>query len=147
MRANMCKDTAAVNTSKLNVDAVVITQGRDLDSLRRSITSLQGQTGINMTIYCVGNGWQPRGLPSKIHTSFEPRNLGAPEGRNRGASLGNAELILFFDDDAWFNDDQAVMRLAEYMRLNVRCGLLQPRLVDPANGRTEPRWVPRSRVG
>lgn len=136
-----------MTTAKLDVDAIVITQGRNPEFLRRSIESLLAQTGVNITIYCIGNGWRPEGLPSEVHSSHEPKNLGAPEGRNRGASLGSSDLILFFDDDAWFNDDQAVMRLVQYMHLNKKCGLLQPRLVDPENGRTEPRWVPRSLVG
>lgn len=147
MRVNTCKDTSTVNTAKLSVDAVVITQGRNLEFLQRSIDSLMTQTGVDIKIYCIGNGWAPEGLPHEVHTSFEPNNLGAPEARNRGAALGTSDLILFFDDDAWLSDERAIMQLAEYMRLNSRCGLLQPRLVDPENGRTEPRWVPRTLVG
>lgn len=129
------------------IDAVVLSQGTDLPSLHRCIDSLLAQTGVKLNVVCVGNGWEVTGLPSDVEAINEPTNIGAPAGRNVGAAFGSAPYILFFDDDAWFADTNAVATLVAYMERRSDAGLVQPRLVDPVNGRTEPRWVPRSMVG
>lgn len=130
-----------------DIDVVVITQGADLEGLRRCLESLQAQEGVVARIICLGNGYKLPELPEGIETHHVPDNLGAPQGRNVAAGHGNAPLILFFDDDAWFSDPKALASLVTYMEKRPRVGLVQPRIVDPQNGRTEPRWVPRSIVG
>lgn len=129
------------------IDIVVLTQGRDLPALERCLASLLTQDDVEARVICVGNGYQLPDLPAGVDSFIEPENLGAPGGRNVGAAYGTAPLILFFDDDAWFSDPKALAKLVQYMHKQPRAGLIQPRLVDPDNGRTEPRWVPRSVVG
>lgn len=134
-------------TIEADIDIVVLTQGRDLPALERCLSSLLAQEDVAARVICVGNGYELPELPAGVEPFNEPENLGAPGGRNVGAAYGSAPLILFFDDDAWFSDTKALATLVEYMRRQPKAGLIQPRLVDPENGRTEPRWVPRSVVG
>lgn len=134
-------------TEKFEIDVVVITQGRNLEALKQCLNSIRAQEDVHARIICLGNGYKLPDLPDGVEKFSIPENLGAPGGRNEAAAHGNAPLILFFDDDAWFSDPKSLARLVTYMKLRPKVGLIQPRLVDPENGRTEPRWVPRTIVG
>lgn len=126
---------------------VVLTQGTRPDDLRRGLDSLLAQRGVDLDIMCVGNGWEPTGLPDGVRALALPENLGIPAGRNEGVPHVSGEFLFFLDDDAWLPDDTTLMRMAQLMRTQPRIGLVQPRVVDPSRDDAPKRWIPRLRKG
>src|SRR6187401_887448 len=86
------------------IGVVVLTQGRRPDDLDRGIRSLLAQQDVRLDIVCVGNGWQPTGLPDGVAALALPKNLGIPAGRNRGVEHVTGEYLFFLDDDASLPD-------------------------------------------
>jgi GT2 family glycosyltransferase len=125
----------------------VLTQGTRPDDLRRGLDSILAQTGVLLDVVCVGNGWEPSGLPAEVATLALGENLGIPAGRNAGASAVDGDYIFFLDDDASIPSSTFLIDAIGIIRADRRIGLLQPRVVDPL-GRTNPRrWTPRIRKG
>jgi GT2 family glycosyltransferase len=125
----------------------VLTQGTRPDDLRRGLDSILAQTGVLLDVVCVGNGWEPSGLPAEVATLALGENLGIPAGRNAGASAVGGDYIFFLDDDASVPSSTFLIDAIGIIRADRRIGLLQPRVVDPL-GRTNPRrWTPRIRKG
>lgn len=129
------------------VAAVVLSQGTRPAELATALETLLAQTGVELDVLVVGNGWQPQGLPEGVRTHYEPENLGIPEGRNVGARLSHGEFILFYDDDAWLPSPDTLSRLVATMESDPHLAIVQPRPTDP-DGKPGPRrWVPRINAG
>lgn len=128
------------------VDVVVLNQGIRPEETSRCVASVRAQQGVETRLMIVGNGWRPEGFEDDIDTMHLIENVGIPEGRNRGAADGEAELIFFLDDDAWLPQPDMLRRAHEVFRSHEHLALLQPRIADP-DGTTLRRWVPRARVG
>jgi GT2 family glycosyltransferase len=126
---------------------VLLTQGTRPGDLLRGAESLVAQTGVELDIVCVGNGWVPEGLPDAVHTLALPENVGIPAGRNAGAAEVAGEYIFFLDDDASLPDPGFLAAAIELIESDGGIGLLQPRVVDPAGAENPRRWVPRIRKG
>jgi GT2 family glycosyltransferase len=127
--------------------AVVLTMGNRPDDLDRALTSLLAQTGVELDVVVVGNGWQPVGLPAGVRAHGLPENRGIPAGRNAGVPLVEGDLLFFLDDDARLPHDRVLATMAAQFADDPELGLIQPRVVDP-DGRPAPRrWTPRLRVG
>ncbi|SDB80610.1 Glycosyltransferase, GT2 family [Raineyella antarctica] len=125
------------------VAAVVLSQGTRPVELAKALDTLLAQTGIELDVLVVGNGWVPEGLPEGVRSHHEPQNLGIPEGRNVGARLSHGDIILFYDDDAWLPAPDTLARLVATMESDPHLAIVQPRPTDP-DGRPGPRrWVPR----
>jgi GT2 family glycosyltransferase len=122
---------------------VVLTQGTRPDDLARGIRSLLDQQGVTLDIVCVGNGWQPIGLPPEVKALALPNNLGIPAGRNRGVPMVAGEYLFFLDDDASIPDPHFLSRAVEKLRADPSIGLLQPKVVDPTGTASPRRWIPR----
>ena len=126
---------------------VVLTQGTRPADLDRGLRSLLGQTGVELDVVVVGNGWAPVGLPAGVRALALPENVGIPAGRNAGVGQVRGELIFFLDDDASLRDTDTLARLAAMFAADPTLGVVQPRVVA-SNGPPEPRrWTPRLRVG
>ncbi len=126
---------------------MLLTQGRRPDDLLRAVDSLLAQRGVELDILCVGNGWQPEGLPGAVRTLALPENVGIPAGRNAGARAVAGEFVFFLDDDASLPSPLFLVEAVERMRRDPGIGLLQPRVVDPSGVTNPRRWVPRIRKG
>jgi GT2 family glycosyltransferase len=125
----------------------VLTQGTRPDDLRRGLDSILAQTGVVLDVVCVGNGWEPDGLPKGVAALALAENLGIPAGRNAGVSAVTGDYIFFLDDDASIPSPTFLIDAIGIIRADRRIGLLQPRVVDPL-GQTNPRrWTPRIRKG
>jgi GT2 family glycosyltransferase len=125
----------------------VLTQGTRPDDLRRGLDSILAQKHVLLDVVCVGNGWEPTGLPEGVATLALGENLGIPAGRNAGVSAVSGDYIFFLDDDASIPSPTFLIDAIGIIRADRRIGLLQPRVVDPL-GLTNPRrWTPRIRKG
>jgi len=128
------------------IGVVVLSQGTRPVELGHCLDSLRAQTGVELDILVVGNGWEPTGLGPGVRGHGLVENVGIPEGRNVGAKLTTGELIFFFDDDAWIPEPDVLSRIAALFADRPRLGEAQPRVCDP-DGTTLRRWVPRVPVG
>ncbi|KQP01526.1 glycosyltransferase family 2 protein [Leifsonia sp. Leaf264] len=129
------------------VGVVVLTQGTRPDDLGRGIRSLLDQRGVQLDIVCVGNGWEPSGLPAGVKALALPENLGIPAGRNRGVAQVSGEYLFFLDDDASLPDLGFLAAAVAKLRADTSIGLIQPRVVDPSGITPPKRWIPRIRKG
>ncbi|MGO2942327.1 MAG: glycosyltransferase family 2 protein [Brevibacterium aurantiacum] len=132
---------------KYSFGVVVLSQGKRLDDLNRGFESLLAQKGVELDIVCVGNGWEPTGIPAGVKKLGLPENLGIPAGRNAGVPQVKGEFLFFLDDDAWLPDDTTLMRMAQLMRTKPKIGLVQPRVEEPDGPAAPKRWIPRLNKG
>ncbi|MCI4010417.1 glycosyltransferase [Brevibacterium sp. ZH18] len=132
---------------KYSFGVVVLSQGKRLDDLNRGFESLLAQKGVDLDIVCVGNGWEPTGIPARVKKLGLPENLGIPAGRNAGVPHVKGEFLFFLDDDAWLPDDTTLMRMAQLMRTKPKIGLVQPRVEEPDGPAAPKRWIPRLKKG
>ncbi|MCU1443653.1 MAG: glycosyl transferase [Cryobacterium sp.] len=126
---------------------MVLTQGTRPDDLARGISSVLAQRGVTLDIVCVGNGWEPSGLPEQVRTLGLPVNLGIPAGRNRGVPLVTGDYLFFLDDDASIPNPDFLLTAVNKLRADPSIGLIQPRVADPSGLTSPRRWVPRIRKG
>ncbi|WGW12311.1 glycosyltransferase [Saxibacter everestensis] len=139
----MEQSSAATGRDVPGYGVVVLTQGKRPDDLNRGLESLLNQQDVELDIVCVGNGWEPTGLPAGVKTLGLPENLGIPAGRNAGVSHVRGEFLFFLDDDAWLPENNFLSDIAELLRKNPQIGLVQPRVDDPSGKISPRRWIPR----
>lgn len=132
---------------KYTFGVVVLSQGKRLDELNRGFESLLAQKGVELDVVCVGNGWEPNGIPPSVKRLGLPENLGIPAGRNAGVPHVKGEFLFFLDDDAWLPDETSLMRMAQLMRTKPKIGLIQPRVEEPGGPESPKRWIPRLKKG
>ncbi|TFD29042.1 glycosyltransferase family 2 protein [Cryobacterium cryoconiti] len=140
-------DASPVSRTVPTVGVVLLTQGTRPDDLTRGIRSILAQKGVLLDVVCVGNGWQPTGLPAEVKTLGLPENLGIPAGRNRGVSQVSGQYLFFLDDDASIPDPNFLRDAIAVLVADPTIGLLQPRVVDPTGIESPRRWIPRIRKG
>jgi GT2 family glycosyltransferase len=143
--------TPDVVTAEPVVGVVVLTQGRRPAELARAVDSVLAQSGVRPDVVVVGNGWNPASadppLPFEVGSVSLRENVGIPAGRNRGVGHVGGEYLFFLDDDAWLPDGGFLAAGVARLAADRRIGLLQPRVVDPADGGAARQWVPRMRKG
>jgi GT2 family glycosyltransferase len=129
---------------------VILTQGKRPAELTRAVTSVMDQTGVDLEVVVVGNGWDPSAatppLPAQVKTVALADNLGIPAGRNQGVDAVVGDLLFFLDDDASLPDPTFLAAGAALFAADPGIGLIQPRAVDPDRG-TSRQWIPRMRKG
>lgn len=125
------------------VGVVLLSMGNRPEELARSLDALGRQTGVDMDVLLVGNGWAPDGAPAWVRTHHSPTNVGCPAGRNLGVPLVRGDYLLFYDDDGELPTPDVVRRLAQVLDENPRVAVVQPRGVDPTGRRSPRRWSPR----
>lgn len=129
--------------TRSSVGAVVLSMGTRPEDFPRALESLLAQSGVDLDVVVVGNGWEPRGLPDGVRTVHLAENVGIPEGRNVGAAAVGGDVILFYDDDAYLPTDDVVARLVDVLDRDPAVAAVQPRPVDPTGKPSPQRWVPR----
>lgn len=131
----------------MSVGCVVLTTGRKPDDLRLAVESLLRQTGVELEIVVVGNGWDPVGLPAGVRGVHVEVDEGIPAGRNAGVSHVGGDLLFFLDDDASLASADALARVAAMFAADPRLGVVQLRVDPRAGGAPLRDWTPRLRVG
>ncbi|MES9558028.1 MULTISPECIES: glycosyltransferase [unclassified Streptomyces] len=130
------------------VDVVVLTMNDRDQEFRTAMASVLAQQDVDQHVVIVGNGVTPDHVPGGVQSVTLDRNTGIPEGRNVGAralAAGNAEFVLFFDNDAVLPDPHTLTRLIAEFDRHPNAAYVQPRIADPTTGETLGRWVPRLR--
>lgn len=128
-----------------SVGVVVLTRGNRPAELDRALGSALAQQGVDVDVVCVGNGWDPVGLPAGVEGVHLPHNVGVG-GRNAGVPVVRGDILFFLDDDAWFPEPDVLRSVVQLFAEHPRIGMVQTRLADPEA--PAPRyWVPRLRKG
>ncbi len=126
---------------------VLLTTGQRPDELARAIASVHAQRDVTADVVVVVNAEVQLDEVPGARLVHPGENLGIPGGRNLGVETVDGEVILFLDDDAELGDPAILARLAAAFGRDPSLGIVTMRLVDPVDGRTERRHVPRLRVG
>lgn len=136
--------------AKQGVSAVLLTQGERPDELRRAVSSVRNLASAgrsadraddDVEIVVVWNGAvADDDSPADIDVELA-ENVGIPEGRNLGAEHCTYDLVVFLDDDAYFELGQT---LADVTRpfMAPTTAAVAVRIADE-RGRTASRHVPR----
>jgi GT2 family glycosyltransferase len=138
---------AVPHRQRPRVAVVSLTQGTRPDDLRRGLASVLAQQDVELDVVCVGNGWEPTGLPEGVRALALPENVGIPAGRNAGAEVVDGDHVFFLDDDASVPSPTFLRDAVALLDRDPSLGLVQPRVVDPTGSANPRRWVPRIRKG
>ena len=132
----------------MKLSVVVLTMGNRPFELRRAVDSALQQKDVDVEIVLVGNGADiPGTWPDSVKIVRLPENVGIPAGRNRGVEACTGELILFLDDDGWYESSDLGAHLRDEFAADGRLGIVSFRVRDPEGGPGERRHVPRLRAG
>lgn len=130
---------------------VVLTQANRPAELVRAIASVRAQRGVDVQLVLVLNGAAPRDQGGEVDVPWLapddrlvvlPENVGIPGGRNVGAGVADAGLLLFLDDDAELLGPTVLATAVQRFAADDRLGAMAIRLLDE-EGRTQRRHVPR----
>ncbi|WP_243064170.1 glycosyltransferase family 2 protein [Humibacter sp. RRB41] len=129
------------------VGVVVLTQGTRPVELARALASVLAQRDVVVDIVCVGNGWQPTGLPAGVQALGLTENIGIPAGRNAGVTKTVGEYLFFLDDDEYVESETFLIDAIARFDADASLGVLQPRVRTIDDSPAPRRWVPRLRKG
>lgn len=121
---------------------VILTQGTRPEELSQAIGSVLMQSDVSLDIVCIGNGWEPTGLPAQVKGVGLPENIGIPAGRNQGIDHVEGEYIFFLDDDAAIKDPRFLAIALERLKADPHLGVIQGKVLDPAGSSGPSRWIP-----
>lgn len=132
----------------MKLSVVVLTMGNRPIELERAVQSALMQRGVDVEVVLVGNGADvPGAWPDNVRVVRLPENVGIPAGRNRGVEATSGDLILFLDDDGYYESPGLAAHLREAFEVDPSLGIVSFRVRDPEGGAGERRHVPRLRAG
>lgn len=130
--------------------SVIIASMNRKDMLELCLRSVQKQALPDIEIIvvdngsCDGTGSMVQSLFPNVRYFYLSTNLGAPGGKNYGARMASGEFCIFVDDDAVFEDDDALNRMISYFRSDNRLGCIAFRILRPSDGCEEYKSIPRA---
>lgn len=127
------------------VSWILLTMGNRPGELATAISSIDRSAGATRTeIIVVANGATgPVDVPDGVLLVELDENLGVPGGRNAGADRATGTILAFLDDDAEIVTPDLGDRLVEAFGADPELAVVSMRIVDPEQGRTARRHVPR----
>ncbi len=134
----------------MKLSVVVLTMGNRPVELERAVKSALAlrTDGLDIEIILVGNGADVPGTwPESVKVVRLPENIGIPAGRNRGVSASSGELVVFLDDDGFYDSTDLGLHLSDLFTADPSLGVVSFRVRDPEGGPGERRHVPRLRAG
>jgi GT2 family glycosyltransferase len=115
--------------------------------LARAIASTEPLRANGVELVLVGNGCDLPPVPDEVRTLRLAENLGVAGGRNAGVRASSGDVIIFLDDDGWFNDPGLGKQVAARFTADPNLAVLACRIVDPAGGPGVRHHLPRLRAG
>lgn len=148
-------DSAPRRDGGVLLSVIVLTMGNRPAELARAVRSALAQEDVDVEVILVGNGvpedWRPGDdeifRDERVRLVRLPENLGIPAGRNRGVAEAAGEILVFLDDDGWYDSTRLGVHLRDRFAADPRLGIISFRIRDPEGGPGERRHVPRLRVG
>jgi GT2 family glycosyltransferase len=134
-------------TQRARVCWVVLTMGDRPRELAAALGSIPGRGRADVEVVVVANGGTRPDVPTGVRVVETPVNLGIPGGRNAGAAAGAGTVLVFLDDDAAVAEPAAVAAAIERFDREPDLAVVAMRIVDPVEGGTARRHVPRLRAG
>jgi GT2 family glycosyltransferase len=132
----------------VKLSVVVLTMGNRPMELKHAVDSALVQRDVEVEIVLVGNGADVPGTwPENVKVVRLPENVGIPAGRNRGVEASTGELIVFLDDDGYYDSTDLGAHLRDRFLADPKLGIVSFRVRDPEGGPGERRHVPRLRAG
>ncbi len=127
------------------VSWILLTRGDRPDDLAAAIDSIRRSAGAtDIEVIVVANGAEaPVHVDADVTLIETGENLGVPGGRNVGADAAGGDLLAFLDDDARIVADDLGDRMVAAFAGDPTLAALSFRIVDPEQGRTARRHVPR----
>jgi glycosyltransferase involved in cell wall biosynthesis len=100
------------------IDIIVPTYNRP-DDIKRFVSEIQKQTYPNFKVYIIDDcSPEPIEHLVPIDARFDyirlTKNGGQTFARNYALEKSHAEIVVFMDDDAWFEHDDALFKIANY---------------------------------
>jgi GT2 family glycosyltransferase len=136
--------------SRPSIDVVILSWDRADDTVAAA-ESVARQKEIDFSIWIVDQGSAPAELDQlRAATPRIPRaalvelgrNFGIPGGRNRGNSLGQADIIVSLDNDAELESETALARVADHFAEEPLLGALGFRILVASTGEDDRlSWV------
>jgi hypothetical protein len=139
--------TSTGRTRTPQVSFVVLTMGDRPEELDRAVRSALDQKGADVEVVVVGNGADIPPVPDDVVTVRLPENDGIPAGRNAGVAASSGEIVVFLDDDGWYDSSGLAAHLVGLYGHEPRLGIVSFRIRDPEGGTGARRHVPRLRAG
>ncbi|MFV2039191.1 MAG: glycosyltransferase family 2 protein [Acidimicrobiales bacterium] len=135
--------TASEPSPVSHVTWIILTQGDRPDDVAAAVASIPRSGAENTEVVLVANGAVDVVAPDGACVVELDRNVGIPEGRNRGAARAHGGLLVFLDDDAVVADPTLMERTVRRFQDEPDLAVVSFRIADPDTGRTARRHVPR----
>lgn len=132
---------ARMSKSRPPIAVVVLTRYDRPTELARALASVQSQDTPAQLVLVANGAYEPGfDQPDKLIMLHE--NVGIPAGRNIGAEVADAPLIMFLDDDAELLHPQILAEIVRRFDAHPSMGAMALRLIDE-HGTSQRRHVPR----
>ncbi|MEO8716298.1 MAG: glycosyltransferase [Acetobacteraceae bacterium] len=124
-----------------DADVVILALDRPAET-EAAIASALAQRGVRRRVIVVDQGSRPTNL-ARFARAVEHEdaalislgsNLGVPAGRNRGAALGDARIVVGLDNDAVFDTPDTLARAVAALDADPTLGAIGFRIVVAATG-------------
>ncbi|MQA87156.1 MAG: glycosyltransferase [Streptosporangiales bacterium] len=132
----------------MKLSCVILTRGTRPAELDRAVHSALDQDDADVEVVVVAQGADLPPQPPGVEVVRLRENVGIPAGRNRGVEASHGDVILFLDDDGWYDSRRVAAHVRDAFSRDFRLGVLSFRVCDPNNGGLAARrHVPRLRAG
>lgn len=121
---------------------IILTMGDRPEELAACIESISTQD-VTGEIVLVVNGAVIDEPPEGVVLVMSDTNVGIPEGRNLGAEAATGDVLLFLDDDAFYDSDNLTSETLALFSADPQLAVVSFHIQDDA-GSTARRHVPRA---
>jgi len=134
------------------ISVIVITYNRT-NELKKCLSSIFSQNYSKFEVIIVDNNENPNisSAVKKIISSFPQnkikyfkisKNLGVPGGRNFGVLKSKGEILIFIDDDAYFETKETFEKVIKKFQKDKEIGILSFKIVNYYSRKIDPKEFP-----